>query len=231
MKKQVLAFVLVMVLVLPMFSVPAYAEYDEEIMFRNIPWGSNYYEVMEALEDVGIKEWGAEKPLTRLNIEASKNAMWISHESESVEPEKLGFCICVDGKKMPVFTVAGFEVSEITLYFAYTFAEDGTLLLDREHTALYAASYAFRKNTSQVSSSLLLKLRALYGKQDAHKSDTNGYKNAWYGKNGTDLFWFHNPDAMVRLTYLWEGIDALERKALDYLMFYYKENPGNIDGI
>ena len=56
MKKNVIVILLVISLILPYFSALASADYGKEIRFRDIPWGSNYYEAMEALKDLDL-EW------------------------------------------------------------------------------------------------------------------------------------------------------------------------------
>lgn len=56
--KRVIAFIMVIVFALPLICVLAYAEYDEEILFRQVPWGSTTGETEELLSDLDAEEEG-----------------------------------------------------------------------------------------------------------------------------------------------------------------------------
>ena len=120
MKKRVIAFILVLVFALPLFSVPAYAKYDGEILFRDISWGSNYYEVMEGLKDLGVENWRFWEQLRRLDVAATKKALDLCYYSKLEAPDILGFNIALDPNKSHIeVPVAGLSLSNIFLYFAY----------------------------------------------------------------------------------------------------------------
>lgn len=237
---------LLLVLIFLLNTVPAFADtsagnYDGEILFRGIPWGSNYYEVIDALSDIGVEKW---------DIETLKRIIYISAYDREIETystddiKEFKVLLHVSSNRIPnSFTVAGEHLEAINLYFIYTFAEDGTLPQDKEHTALYCAEYDFERGKTQkvaneTYSLLGRKLSAVYGDGSICGDVIN-----WYGV-GTALklhrriqLEFKYRDLYIEekfncnLIYIWEEGYDLAKKANDYLFAKVKNDPGNTDGL
>ena len=157
MKKRVFAFILVITLALSFgTSLPAYAKYDKEILFRDIPWGCTAEEVIAYLSDMDI-EWGdyyyaPYKDNTDIMINgAAKNpdyrtGCWI--QSTDVNEK-----------------VAGYDLKSITLYFAFKDIDDKSV----ENTSFYMAINDFDLNNNETLKDTVI---SMYGNFD--KFDTVG---------------------------------------------------------
>ena len=140
--------------------------------------GVSYSEVMKALPDgivmkspVSIMEWHPMKEIMSFDTGIGKYA-WT----------ELGFiCLTEDGSTDGM-QVAGYDVSQLTLYFAHLPDGSGTLTRDDAHTAFYMGYYTRHPtNTDVVYEDLKSKLTSLYGDCRAEDSDLC----FWYGADRT----------------------------------------------
>lgn len=195
----------------------------QEILFRNIPWGTSYSEVQQLLPDFDwydmsfdyMKTYPYEQVLTD-----ETNDSTIKFENSGINMIALPFT-----QKETV--VAGYTTSDIELYFAYT-VQNGTLTKEDSDTALYGARYTFTPhNLKRMSADLIDKLSSLYGEPDRTTSNKDLWGNQitftwWYGANNTavvlraldssedtsDLF-----DDELWISYAWKGGDNLLKAA------------------
>ena len=151
------------------------------IIFRGIPWGSSYSEVINTLSKSGIK-W--ESPIS-IKGRTIRNTI-IDNKRHGFDYET-GIYVNTDYKS-PSLSVAGYDTTRITLYFAYTTDDSGRLLKDLEHTAFYLAKYEFvPTNLTAMTEDLITKLSTLYGKVDEMLSDSLVIENnyfLWYDNDG-----------------------------------------------
>lgn len=85
--------------------------------------------------------------------------------------------------------VAGYEVTGITMRFAWVPNENGLIIEDDSHTALYYAEYEISpKDPDAVYTDLVAKLSTLYGDIDYTQEDGFIIKekySVWFGGDGT----------------------------------------------
>ena len=166
--KNAICFVISIVFLcgcLPISNV-AYAEYDGEITFRDIPWGSNYEDTMEAIKNSGVN-----------TDEAHAYNSWVQDMSA-----------VVGGKEMSV------EINFNSLDPIKK--TDDSAFYKATYQAFSNAEFAGRKkaleNVEKDTLDYLLKLTSLYGKPDKSEEGKNfsgePYKNYfWDGANNTHL--------------------------------------------
>ena len=159
MKKRVLAIILVLVLALPMLNVPAYADYDGEILFRGIPWGSNYQDTMDALKADGVNIDSADVPSSTVDgIVVNVGGYSMELELHFMSLDRL------ESKEDGCFYKAGYRK-----FFNCTYTNN----LPKVKT---------------ITQEYLLKLTSLYGDpDDSWSSKTNdGWELKYYQWNGAD---------------------------------------------
>lgn len=183
--KKKLAILLICAVFLPAFA--SFAENPgEHIIFRNIPWGSSYQEVVNALSKTGLK-WSSPAVKTGRTI---RNTI-IDNIGYGFDYET-GVYINTDYKS-PQLNVAGYDTTRITLYFAYTTDKNGDLPKDLEHTAFCLAKYEFEPtDLSAMTEDFIMKISALYGEVDEMLSDTLVIENNYF-------LWYDNDRNIVGL--------------------------------
>lgn len=181
MKKILIALVCVLGLV-----AAAFAEENESapILFRQIQWGSSFAEVLEKLPE-NLRFYDLK---TDSNYSVSgtmtddRNAYFDGHVAGYTYARSSS----LDGMK-----VAGYDLSGLRLRFAWVPDDDGLIVEDANHTALFFAEYEISpKDLDVVYADLTTKLTSLYGEPAATKTDgfiiTEKY-TIWHGGNGTML--------------------------------------------
>ena len=176
MKRVICLFLFV--ILLASFSL-SFAEVDEEIKFRGVEWGKNYTDVMQALSSTDLK-WQNGEIASGRKIEAQASGEW----SDYYKHDCL-FCVNTSSSS-PSIKVAGYDISNVTLYFACT-EKDGIITHNAEDTSFYMAKYRIKpKDLQAVYNDFASKLTAVYGEPDKTYTDsgiiTYNY-TYWYGKN------------------------------------------------
>ena len=160
--KKKLAVVVAIALVLCLSS----AALADEILFRKIPWFSNHETVMETCDQLDVT-WGNPKTSTgKFILPTVKEA---SSNSDRDYP-----CVCTvsAGKGDVSLQVAGYDVTSMTLYFAYVPGKDGVIDRDLDDTSFYMARYTLKIGDYDLASKdLMSKLNNLYGKPKTIEPD------------------------------------------------------------
>lgn len=201
----------------------AYGETDQEILFRNVPWSTNYSEVQSLLPEF---DWYA------MSYEYMKTYSVddvLLGDYEGIDFNNGGINMTAMPFTNKEIEVAGYTTCDIQLYFSYI-PVDGKLTQDENDTALYAAMYEFTpQNLKEMSSDLIDKLSSLYGEPDDKFTSTDWLNLAttcitWNGANDTvvtlravdtskdttDLY-----DDELYISYAWRKGDELLQTASD----------------
>lgn len=204
MKKRVIAFILIFTFTLPLFSVPAYAKYDEEILFNDIPWGTSYEETISLLKekyDITFGEPKFHEEWVDIRDKEVLNA-WNNRPKEDQFSINYGFSI----RSNETVNVAGYK-AVINLVFA--FFNDGKHVLNTriEDSGLTGAYYYFyskdvdkfpteiadysNDEIAKIEDGLIVKLKSLYGELE---TASLGWEHRCSGKNGTSFSLFSHGD-------------------------------------
>ena len=227
-------FILLCIFVLSLSMTPyAFAQYDGEITFRDIPWGTSFDTISSIIsfKETNYKEaYPIEKiikfgyqPLTFNNYGLNKIVSSNYRDDEGIQ-------------------VGKYIVSSWDLYFAYV-PKNNKLTYNDEDTMLYAARYTIQPDskektywgTSSVWSSLekkkevinsyIEKLTLLYGNPDTtekfdyvRSSSTYPIKSIyWKGANNTEVVLSYDESnegyARICITYAWLEGDKLLQDA------------------
>ena len=176
MKRRVALFV-VCILTALVFVTACAETYDREILFRDLEWGCSYN---DALSGYSLKS-------TSSGYGEYSIYYWMFNEDGSAGKydTKVSFGIYID----PTFgKVAGYDLMEAGMRFAYTPDEDGCLSTDVENGRLIMGSYRI-KVTGQESqekawNDLTGKLARLYG-EGYEEIDSHDRFRVWRGAQGT----------------------------------------------
>lgn len=233
--KKVISLLLVLCYFVSSFSLGAYARYDKEILFRDIPWGSTYEEVRDAFKDYYKLAWEKKDKkrydLTKFLNKDQEYLQWVIGDNEF--PSVL--YVEAEPTASSEFMVAGRKVSHIELVFAYTKDENGELPQDLKHTALYIARYHFKgKSESGKFDDLDNKLSSIYGETELYRKPPGlfnaSYKKIWEGSNETFAV-LVDDGYYVDLYYFWKNGEHLAKEANDYLYNWNRLHPGDTDGL
>ena len=207
---------LLLALVLALSCAAALAETaettDQPILFRGIPWGISYEEL--------------NGQMTLPELAATSATRTIGNLLDGVEDEAFAGRICsmycqfndTDGLDALFGDVGGYRLKFVTFYFALIPEEDGSIVQDGTHTALYAARYGLtdpvdpnvQKTVDEGLEDLTAKLSSVYGEPDA----TGAYPR-WRGAEGTMAFLGKSGSTDCKyITYASETGDALLQACL-----------------
>lgn len=167
-------------------SVPALA-HTEEILFRDIPWGSSYATVQQLLPDYDWYDMSFDYMRTYCVEEVLTDKQY---GDGVVDFKNGGINMIARPFSDYEAKVAGYTTSDFNLYFAYV-PIDGVLTKSDEDTAFYGARYDFApQNLQEMKDDLTEKLTSLYEKPYEVTSTTDflGIKTTyirWSGLNNT----------------------------------------------
>ena len=169
-------------------TLPASAQTDKEILFRNVPWGTNYEDTKAMIPELDLYPMHSEGMDQAPIIDViSKDKSYILKEFKNTHINIISHPF-----SNREIEVAGYTTSNVSLYFAFSIDGD-TLPQDTEHSKLYGARYEFEPvDLQSASSDLKDKLSSLYGDPDDEKSSTDFSKTSrtsiyWNGANNTQV--------------------------------------------
>ena len=220
-----------MLLSLVSMSLTAHAEVEEEILFREIPWGTSFTEVKDNI--IPELDWDSMhgdwmRVLTLNDIIADK--------SESMDFKNND--LCLDAYTIGEIDVAGYTVSQTSMYYAFV-PVGGSVTHEDSDTALYAAEYDIEPVDLDLAfADLFNKLVSVYGEPDASKQYEifNEYPNVlyyWYGSNDTMVVLKRSPykdDNHIHIFYAWENGDKLLHEADDVVSGIKADEESSIYG-
>lgn len=208
---------------------------SEEIIFREIPWGTNYTEVFSQLQSMKL-----------LNISGENYKTMSADEILFGDYKGLDFdftdinviAYALNGET----EVAGYTTSEINLYFSYV-PVDGVITKEENDTSLYGAQYIFEsQNLTEMYADLTEKLISLYGEPAEVTTETDIYDNLytythWYGQNDTEVV-LKSVDATndttgyykneIYISYVWRYGDTMLQEASDILQKVEEEKEAEV---
>lgn len=183
--KKFFVFLAACILILS-FACAASAEntVTEPILFRGIEWGSSFTDVMNQLSsDMRFYDLRSDSSYT-------VSASMLGETKGYFDGHVVGSCNARSSSLKDI-KVAGYELSGLRLRFAWVPGEDGLIIEDNNHTALFFAEYEISpKDLDAAYSDLTAKLSSLYGQPSATKtagSIISEEYTVWYGGNNTML--------------------------------------------
>ena len=182
MKKRFSCFFLVFTLIL---SVVCVSMAEDEILFRGVPWCSDYDTVINALAD-GNFSWN--DPVITLG---KLTKYEIDGMSSNYDQNYQCIYTVNSDKKMTSLTVAGYKLNDVKLYFAFVPNANGKIDHKVENTSFYMAKYTIKPIDSEVASKdLKEKLTKLYGAPEYIESSNKCASGdseypRWNGKDGS----------------------------------------------
>ena len=209
---------------------------ESEILFRGIPWGASFNEVLKAFPE------GA-----KIRDPQIKDYWYLTDDmlyDESAWSDKytgeMGCYSYVQSSTLKEMQVAGYDIEDLYLYFVFVPGDDGLLVKDKEHTALVYAYYKLEpKDPDAAYSDLLTKLTGLYGDVDLHQSKApyiSYEQSLWEGGNGSKVSLvredYPSGSHYIYIKYGFAGADELMKKAYDALVLEESLNAvSNTDGL
>lgn len=182
-------FVLTMLVVFALSTVSALAATDQEILFRGIPWGTDYNTAKSMLTDfpMVVPMHGEAFKMYSIDEIILGDGEGIRFEYHDINV----FATCTPSS----IDVAGYKTSGVTAFFAFL-PVDGVLTRDMADTAMYGGRYEFEPiNTDAMSEDLCAKLTGLYGEPD----ETSDRKD-FVGNTYDYVYWKGANDSMVALS-------------------------------
>lgn len=150
---------------------------DGSITFRNVPWGSSYTEAKDILNNINWHTYSGESH----SADTVYDIVGIGSE---LETNNYNINMYASASSSGKVSVAGYEVAEIYMYFAFT-SSNGTVTRTDDNTSLYAASYTFNPtDIDGVFADLTNKLTSLYGESTETRRETN-----WSNDKYTYIVW------------------------------------------
>ena len=210
---------LMTILVVCMLFSNAFAEENSTspILFRNIPWGSSMQTVLRSFDGLSFSE-------PRDDYAGTVNH-YIYENSDIRYTDYV--CTKVYARQLNGMMVAGYELSNLYLYFAYTPDETRTLPKDENHTAFTMGEYKIvPKDLSFVMNDLMQKLSRLYGEPVDHK--TTGWSithdiYVWRGADGTVVSLigenYSSGSTYIYIRYSFDGANEYYQNAMDALAY------------
>ena len=220
-------FVYLCISVLSLSIIPdAFAQYDNEITFRDIPWGTSFDKIPSYLSN-NIKE--------EANCDQIEDIILFGNRAFRIfENDGLGKKMISNYPDNEGIEVGEYKATSWSLYFAYIPKND-KLTYNNEDTQLYAAQYTISPMTydgkwrdeeqkERVINSYISKLTLLYGNPEKKGNIVyeSFFKNKkpidgllWNGENNTVvvLSYYHDYSSsdLIHITYAWlEGDNLLQ---------------------
>lgn len=208
-----------------------------EILFCGIPWGTNFVDVKDELDEYGL--WGLSgEGYKTMSVDDIVLGDYQGINFEYGDINIIGNCHHSE------IEVAGYKTKDIQLFFAYI-PVDGILTKEEQDSALYGARYEFEtQNLKEMYADLSQKLSSLYGEAGKTTTDSdlwgNSYKYTyWFGLNDTmvvlkyldsenDLTGAYSDT--IYISYVWNKGDELLQQASDILKQEAIENEKSVYG-
>lgn len=182
--KKIISVLLSICMLVACYSAFAEEANGKPILFREIEWGSSLPEVISKLP--------TEIKLNNLRPDSSYHV-----EDAMTDGQKNYFDGHVVGytyarsSSLEGIKVAGYELSGLRLRFAWVPDENGLIVEDDNHTALFFAEYEIEpKDLDAVYADLTTKLSSIYGEPVSTKTSgsiIDYVYTVWNGGNGTML--------------------------------------------
>ena len=213
-------------------TVVVNAEVDSEILFKDVPWGTSFTEVKENY--IPELSWDSMhgdwmRVLTIGDITAD------SYDSGKFKNNVL----CLDTYSIDSVEVAGYEVSQSDLYYAFVPVE-GIVTHEDSDTSLYCAEYEIEPvDLDSAFDDLFEKMKSVYGEPDTSKTysifvDCENLLYYWYGANDTMAVLKKEPyvegEGAVHIYYAWKNGDKLLHVADDVVSGVKSDEESNIYG-
>ena len=164
---------------------------DGEIVFRDIPWGSDYYVAAKAFESKRYS--GGLNTRPNMYMIAGLNDLVSWFPKITTKWGHLGECAIVYNPEMQV---AGYDLNEINLYFAYIADQYGDVTRELKDSALFAAVYEIKvpgEDYDKTIKDLKSKLSKNYG------TDITQHEDKYTDKKATYYIWKGKKDTYVCL--------------------------------
>lgn len=205
-----------------MIATPSIAATEDEILFKGIPWATDIETVKNSLETMRWSDWHGEGMDTCPTDSIIKDDLAYNRFAYTdINVHSI--------THNPDTKVAGYDIDEIDLYFAYVPDETGFINAENPDTSFYAASYHLIFNDlNGACNDLTEKLSSLYGDYDNQESEEQWTKTKtewtyWNGANDTAVVLkkedntenvFDLKDA-ITIIYVWYKGDELLQNASD----------------
>lgn len=235
--KRSVSILLVLLLVCCCLSCLAETEYESPILFRNIPWGTDYDTIVaDYLKD----EVKLSNPDGREYWYKFDDVLFDESNWDDYYNAPLGVTTYARTSSLQDLKVAGYDVYSLYLKFVSLPGDDGLLVNDNQHTALYYAYYQIApKDGDAAYADLLNKLTSIYGDVDLNRVDDSFAvytQNVWYGADGTAVSLvretFPSSSDYIYIKYSYRGGDELLKKAYAAVVLEEGVNAGNnTDGL
>lgn len=201
----------------PLSTKPA----RKEIIFRDIPWGTSYDDVVSQIPDVTFYPFTGEIYKT-YSVDQIITGDGLRFENSDIN---------ISGNSVyGSLSVAGYQTTDVDLYFAYV-PVNGVLTKEKADSAFYGASYEFTpEDTKGMASDLKEKLTSIYGEASKTTQDKDLWGGVvkytyWYGANDTLLVLCVDDESAsrwkstekIRIVYAWREGDKLLQEASDCL--------------
>ena len=216
MKKRCLLLSMITVFAL---SFTAHAEVEEEILFRDIPWGTSYTDIKD---NIMPELWWDDLHGDWMRVLTINDIVSDSNDNNKFTNNDL----CLNAYTIDEIDVAGYTAKQTDLYFAFV-PSDGTITHEDSDTALYAAKYEIEPmDLESTFNDLLEKMKSIYGEPDVSTSYSIfiGCENLlfkWNGANDTMVVLKKEPylegGGAVHIIYVWKNGDEMLHEADDII--------------
>ena len=234
MKKKLL--IVTMITSSLLIASPLFAETDKEIIFRDIPWGTNYTDVDNILGEFNLLKIAGE------NFQTKSIDDIIYGDYEGID-FKYGDINIIGSSLDSDVDVAGYTPEKIQVFLSYV-PVNGIITHADEDSSLYGAQYEFLPvNIDLMEADLKEKLSGLYGEPDEEKDDkgwlgTSTHYIFWSGANDTELVLKSvRPsedntlsENEIYISYIWKKGDDLLQAAEDILANDASANEASVSG-
>lgn len=200
-------FISLLLVVVLSISITSGALAASDISFRNVPWGSSYSKARNTLSGIRWYEYSGESH----SADTINDIVGIGSDPKTINDNINMYSYSSSSLKV---SVAGYEVKEIKMYYAYT-ANNGTVTRSENDTSLYAASYKFEPtDLDGVYADLTGKLTSLYGEPVDTQHDVS-----WTNDKYTYTIWndANNNQVVLKLDDERESTWAIG----NYIYIYY----------
>lgn len=211
---------------------------EKEILFCDIPWGTSYTTVNQL-----HGEWNLMPIAGEGFISPSVDAVLLDDTLKGIDFEYNNINI-IGNALNPETNVAGYQTSDIKLYFAYNVI-DGVLSKTEESSSLYGAHYKINPvDLQSATNDLISKITSLYGEPASNTNDLDMWGNYttyvyWYGANDTELVLKSTDTSKdttdlyedeITISYAWRKGDELMQSASDVEKAFASNEESNVYG-